>query len=126
MRVVIVEPGKPAYESEIENNLAAMQKVVGGLIEPIYYLDDPDVVMVGNEESKILGMQGNRRFGARIVAGTFFICGEGDEDFTDLTDEQCKKYIAMFANPQEISKEEVENDMGFTITSWFGGGESDD
>lgn len=125
MKVVIVEPRRPAYEAEIENTLKGMQEEVGGLIETIYYLDDPDVVMVGNEEAKLLGMPGNRRFGDRIVAGTFFICGVRGDSFTDLTDKQCEKYVNMFAIPQNISQAEVENDMGIEVTSWFGGDEDD-
>ena len=35
MRIVVVEPGKPAYESEIENSLSAEQEIVGGYIEAV-------------------------------------------------------------------------------------------
>ena len=74
MKVVMVEPDKPAYITEIDGGYQSMRNAVGGIIEPMYFLDD--AVMVGNEEAKLLGMDGNRRFGDSIVAGTFFICGE--------------------------------------------------
>ena len=35
LRVVMVEPGKPAYETEIDNTLEAEQKAVGGYIEGV-------------------------------------------------------------------------------------------
>ncbi len=115
MKVVMVEPNKPAYVTEIGNDLQSMKEAVGGLIEPIYYLDDPRAVMVGNEEAKIIGLEGNRRFGNRIVAGTFFICGNDDENFCSLPDDLCEKYACEFAQPHEITQDEVERDMGMTF-----------
>ena len=115
MKVVMVEPNKPAYATEIGSDYQSLHNAVGGLIEPIYYLDDPNVVMVGNEEAKIVGLEGNRRFGDRIIAGTFFICGDNGEDFCSLTDEQCEKYVREFAEPHEITQDEVESDMGCII-----------
>ena len=115
MKVVMVEPNKPAYITEIEHSLKGMKEAVGGLIEPIYYLDEPRAVMVGNEEAKLIGMEGNRRFGDRIVAGPFFICGDNGEDFCSLSDELCEKYVQKFAVPESISQDEVEQDMGITL-----------
>ncbi len=65
--------------------------------------------------NKLLGMEGNRRFDDRIVAGPFFICGDNGEDFCSLSDEQCEKYVREFAQPHEIIQDEVEQDMGITI-----------
>lgn len=117
MKVVMVEPNKPAYITEIGSNLASMQEAVGGLIEPIYFLGD--AIMVGNEEAKLIGLDGNRRFGNNIVAGPFFICSEKMTDngtvFCSLSDELCEKYVQHFAQPQEISQDEVQRDMGFTL-----------
>lgn len=119
MKVVMVEPNKPAYITEIEHSLKGMKEAVGGLIEPIYYLDEPRTVMVGNEEAKLIEMEGNRRFGDRIVAGPFFICGEkmteDGMDFCSLSDELCEKYVQKFAVPESISQDEVEQDMGITL-----------
>lgn len=119
MKVVMVEPNKPAYITEIEHSLKGMKEAVGGLIEPIYYLDEPRAVMVGNEEAKLIGLEGNRRFGDRIVAGPFFICGEkmteDGMDFCSLSDELCEKYVQKFAVPESISQDEVEQDMGITL-----------
>lgn len=117
MKVVMVEPNKPAYITEIGSDLTSMQKAVGGLIEPIYFLED--ALMVGNEEAKLIGLDGNRRFGNNIVAGPFFICGEkmteDGEEFCSLSDDLCEKYVHHFAEPLEISYDEVQRDMGFTL-----------
>ncbi len=118
MKVVMVEPNKPAYTTEIGSDYQSLHDAVGGLIEPIYYLDDPNVVMVGNEEAKLIGLEGNRRFGDRIVAGTFFICGDDGEDFYSLPDELCEKYVREFAQPHEISQDEVQRDTGITFISF--------
>ena len=120
MKVVMVEPNKPAYVTEIGSDYKSIHDAVGGLIEPIYFLNERGVVMVGNEEAKLLGMQGNRRFPEGIVAGPFFICGEemteDGMDFCSLSDELCEKYVRQFAQPQEITQDEVEQDMKIEIT----------
>ncbi len=114
MRVLYVEPHRIPYETEISDTLEGMQQAVGGWIEPVY-LDD-DIVIVGNEEAKLEGLDGNRRLeNGIIMAGPFFICGEANEEFRSLTDEEVVKYMDQFHEPENISPEEVEADMGFTI-----------
>ena len=97
MRVLYVEPGKVPYEAEIRNTLEGMQ-------------------LVGNEEAKLLGMKGNRHLdGGGIIAGSFFICGDAGEDFRSLTDDEVQKYMDKYAEPEDISDEETQSDIGFTI-----------
>lgn len=116
IKVVMIEPNKPAYVTEIGNDLESLQKAVGGgLIEPIGFLHDPDAIMVGNEEAKLIGMEGNRRFIEGIVAGPFFICGDDGEDFCSLSDEKCEEYLRVFAEPHTITQDEVEQDMCIKI-----------
>ncbi len=115
MKVVMVEPNKPAYVTDIGDDYKALHNAVGGLIEPIYYLDDPRAVMVGNEEAKVIGLEGNRRFDEGIVAGTFVICGNGRDDFCSLPDDLCEKYVLQFAVPESIEQSEVQQDMGMTF-----------
>ena len=90
MTVVYVEPHKAPYIAEIEHTQEAEQKAVGGLIDPIYLGDD---CLVGNEEAKLIGMEGNRRVGdgTSIIAGPFFICGLTADDFRGLTAEEAEK-----------------------------------
>ena len=116
MKVVMVEPNKPAYVTEIGDDYQSIHAAVGGLIEPIYFLHERGVVMVGNEEAKLRNMEGNRRFDDGIVAGPFIICGDNGEDFCSLSDEQCEKYVRKFAEPENITRQEVEDDMKIEIT----------
>ena len=105
MNVLLVEPGKKPREAEIGSELEALQAVVGGNIEAVYPWDEP-AALVCNEEGKLTGLPLNRVLRdengriADIVAGTFFICGLGDEDFQSLPPELIKKFDAKFAVPE--------------------------
>ena len=59
MRVVLLEPGKLARITEIEQSLHGMQRVVCGDIEPVYPFEE-QVCIVGNGESKLMGLPLNR------------------------------------------------------------------
>lgn len=109
MRVLMVEPGKKPYVSEIGNDLKSLQKAVGGLIEVVYL--EENVLIVCNEEGKCLGLEGNRRVdNGDIIAGAFLICGGNDEgDMISLTDEQIEKYSERFKELEFYTSEEVED-----------------
>ena len=114
-RVVYVEPGKPAVEKRIGTKLEDLQAEVGGLIECIYSHNDGTII-VANDEAKLIGMKGNRRLGnGSIIAGPFFIIGDGGENFRSLTDAEVSRYIQQYAQPHQISQREVQADMGFTF-----------
>ena len=115
MKIVYVEPNRHPFISEIAKSLDAEQKAVGGLIEAVYNNDE--TALICNEEAKLIGMKGNRRLdnGHSIIAGPFFVVGLTSDDFRSLTEEEANKYMDRFAQPENISKEEVESDMGFTL-----------
>lgn len=117
-RVVYVEPGKPAREMMIGSDIKDLQKAVGGLIEIIYAHNDR-TVLVGNDEAKLIGMEGNRRLDTgSIIAGPFFVIGNAGEDFRSLTDAEVDRYLQHYAQPHEISQEEVQADMGWVFFSF--------
>ena len=106
---------KKPFISEVEHKLDAEQKAVKGYIEVIY-IGDNDVCLVGNEEAKLMGMEGNRRIGeSTIIAGPFFAVGLTEDDFRSLSDEEASKYMEVFKNPEQITQEQVEEDMAFEI-----------
>jgi hypothetical protein len=115
VKVVYVEPNKPAYAAEIEDTLKAQQRAVGGYIELVDNGDNTAIIC--NEDAKLQGMKGNRRLGdgKSVIAGPFFVVGLGEEDFRSLTDEETQKYIDRFSMPEEITQEEVEADTGYTF-----------
>ena len=53
IKVVFVEPNKPAVVAEIENKLRGLQRAVGGNIEAIYFKDG--TCLICNEEGKLKG-----------------------------------------------------------------------
>lgn len=109
LEVLLVEPGQYAKMTTIEAGLSSMQKIVGGYIQAVNYFDEP-VTLVCNEEGKINGMELNRAIKDEngkmidIVAGTFFICGVGDENFTSLPPEHRAKFEKKFKNPEAFLK----------------------
>lgn len=123
MRIVVVEPNKPAYEKLLdcsEGKLRPMQKVVDGLIEPVYYLNDPNAIIWANEEARICEMQPNRKFdGKQAICGTFFISGDTGEDSISLTDEQVKKYTEKFKKPDKFSEREINEALRCEIQCVF-------
>ena len=119
LNVVYVEPNKPAYAAEVEHTLEGEQRAVKGMIECIYCHDD-NTCVVANEEAKLIGMEGNRRFGDgnSIIAGPFFVVGLEGDGFRSLTEEEQAKYLEKYAEPEQISQEEVEADTGMTFIAF--------
>ena len=106
MRVLIVEPEQRPKEKEIDNSLTAMQKIVGGLIQPIHL--DNSVVLVCNDEGKLMDLPPNRGLRDKngqmydIVFGTFFLCSAPTncDHFASLTTEQIQQYQKLFYTPE--------------------------
>lgn len=109
LEVLLVEPGQYAKMTTIEAGFSSMQEIVGGYIQAVNYFDEP-VTLVCNEEGKINGSELNRAIKddngkvVDIIAGTFFVCGVGDENFTSLPPEHREKFEKMFKKPEAFLK----------------------
>ena len=113
--VLKVDPGKPPEEMKLPNTLEAMQKVVGGYIEVVY---TEDVCLICNEEGKLMGLEGNRRIGRDIIAGTFFLAGDNCEgEFCSLSEEQLSRLTRRFSQPETFCQGEVERALYLEIQS---------
>ena len=105
MNVLMVEPGKTPYETQIGDDLQSMQAAVGGHLEAVYPFDLP-VVLVCNEDGKRDGLPFNRALCDAdgdiydIIAGNFFIVGLGQNDFTDLPHELAEQFAEQFRQPE--------------------------
>ena len=101
LRVLICEAGKAPRVAEIEDTLKAKQEIVGGYIECIYLNDD--VIMVCNEEGKLIGLPYNRPLFTPngefydIVCGDCFIVGNDGEDFRSLTDAEIEEWNELYS-----------------------------
>jgi len=94
IRVVLVEAGKPPYVKTIRNSIESLQKAVGGDIQMLGL--SVGETLVCNDEGKLLGLDGNRRVGNDIIAGTFFIAGDNEDgELVSLNDEQVYRYTQM-------------------------------
>lgn len=116
MRILVFEPMKEPYVKDIEDDIHAMQSVVGGCIEPIYFEPKQDALCWCNDEFLLNGSAPNRIVGETLVHGTFYISGNyqneyGEWDSCSLTDEQIEKYSAMFEQPFIILDEEISEDF---------------
>lgn len=107
--VLLVEPGQYPHMVTIGSDLDSLQKAVGGYIEAVYPFDDP-VAIICDEEGKVNGSQLNRALRdedgeiADIIAGTFFVCGLGEDDFASLPKELEEKYEEKFHQPESFLK----------------------
>ncbi len=100
IRVLIVEPEKPPYFEEIDNDYRAMQSIVGGDIE-YFPLDNEGCHLYCHGEGKLIGLPGNRRMdNGDIISGTFLISGDNGGDDCSLTDEQIAYYSERFGLPE--------------------------
>ena len=118
LAVVFVEPHKKPVIRKLRNEYEDISRAVGGLIEHIYQEDG--TILVANEESKLLGMDGNRRIhdGKSILAGPFFVVGDDGEEYRSLTEAEIKKYMERFDEIEIITPEEVAGDMWMTVTTF--------
>lgn len=86
MTAIIKRPGRPAFRREISNTLEALQELVDGYIETVNL--PGGIVMIVNEEGKILGLPLNFRLNCDLIRGTAVFVGVDGEDFCSLNQAQ--------------------------------------
>ena len=76
---------------------------MGGFIQAVEPFDDHNVLLVCNEEAKLLGLPENRFLRNRngipydIIHGTFFLAQGSGEEFCSLTDKQIRTYTRLYS-----------------------------
>jgi hypothetical protein len=122
LKVLIIETGKEPYEAEIRDELEAKQSVVGGLIEPVYFTQNDNVLIYCDEEFLLKGYGPNRRVGDTVIQGTFMVVGNGENRYGEgievsLTDQQIAKYSEIFHTPLiYLTNEELAEMQGAEVT----------
>lgn len=118
IRVLMVEPMESPKLVTLQNDLDSLQKAVSigasyqGLIELVPFEDN--VLILCNEEGKLIGLEPNRRFGHDILCGVFYVVAEDDEgELISLTSEQVEKYSEFFGHIDIIQAEEVDDTILF-------------
>ena len=110
MKVLILEKDRLPYEAEIKHNIYAMQHIVGGAFDIVYFEPKDDAICFCNDEFLLNGSQPNRVIGDTLVHGTCFIAGNGMNDYGEydscsLTDEQIRKYTDKFGQSVILGEE---------------------
>ncbi len=96
MKAVLVKVGEPHRVIDVENDLKAMQKLVGGYIQEVpYNAPEHGILIICDEEGKLKNKMPNRLVISRsrvldVITGDFVLVGRAGEEFTDLTPEQLK------------------------------------
>jgi len=107
LKVVLVEPGKPATSKELPNRLEVLQQEVGGWIEAVYLPDD-DACMIVNEEGKLLGMKPNILLknsdgtAYDVLCGNVLIVGIDEDDFCGLSEDQTARYLEEYSTADRL------------------------
>ena len=105
IQVVLCEPGKKARVTTIQNDLASLQKMVGGYIEAVYPFEDP-VAIICDEEGKLNGAMPNRSLKDDqgriydILTGPFIVTGLSEDNFASLSKDLQGKYCKLFEYPE--------------------------
>lgn len=85
IKVIVKRPDEGiGHVTYISNNLKNLQNTVGGYIQVVPLAED--VLMICNEEGKLLGLDPNFPFKAGKIYGTVIITGVDGDEFTDIPD----------------------------------------
>ena len=113
LTVLLVPVGKTPRVVRIDDELEAMQDLVGGYIEEYMPFED-EVALVCNEEGKMHGLDLNRAIYSEngeimdIIAGDFFVCYAPieSENFQSLPNDLMAKYEKKFKYPEQFFRSE--------------------
>ena len=110
MKVLMVEPGKVPYETEVEGGYKEIQKAIGCDIFQATYPFEDLVAVLCDEEGKLNGSKPNRALYDQdgdmydILFGKFMVVGLGEENFTDLSPELMEKFKERFKHPESFTQ----------------------
>ncbi len=82
IKTIIKHPGKDPYMLQTYNSLEMLQQTVGGYIEKVTLA--PDLVIICNEEGRILNLPYNCSICGMDFYGTIIFTGIAGDDFTDI------------------------------------------
>lgn len=83
IKVIIKRPGEAAFEASVANELETLQRWVQGYIETVTLSTGPTVVLICNEEGRIVGLTPNCRINGEMILGTILLVGVKGEEFAD-------------------------------------------
>ena len=108
IRVLMVEPGKKAYEKEIGTKLEELYSALSCDCIQTFYPYEDLVVIVCDDEGKLNGSRPNRAIYGEdgkmmdIICGKFFFCDCSTDRFQSLPDDMMQKYKKQFLLPEQF------------------------
>ena len=96
IQILVVQPGAASYPHTLDNDLEAMQQLIGGYITS-FETSVLDRVGIAHDESTLLRLPPNRLIPATgaVIFGTFFVAGSG-VNLHSLTPEQIEEGAKFF------------------------------
>lgn len=95
IRILALPVDREPYITNISNTLENMQRFVGGYIETVTVLKNPQVILICDEEGLLKGRAVNPSIPdsdehgrGLVIVGDCFLCGVDGEEFADLPDER--------------------------------------
>lgn len=82
IKVIIKRPDEAGHVSWISNTLENLQRTVDGYIEAVTI--HSDLVVICNEEGRLLGLEPNCRIAGIEFVGTVVLAGKRGDEFTDI------------------------------------------
>lgn len=83
IKAIIKRPDEEfGHMTNISERLENLQNTVGGYIECVS--PDPRIVIICNEEGKLIGLEPNMKIQGDILCGTIIVVGVSGEDFADV------------------------------------------
>lgn len=114
IEVVLVKVNQAPEVMKIEDSLEVLQKIVGGYIETKLF--ENDMIIICNEEGKLMNLSGNRRVDCDIIAGDFIVTACNEEgDLISLTQEQQAFAMAVFARPENYTGLDMAEEININI-----------
>lgn len=107
IQVLYVPVGHTPQVRTVDNTVEGFQALVDGYFEVIRPFKNKNVVVIANEEARVLGYEINRPWLDRerdivdVICGNFFVCymPENAEHFSGLRDYQLSHYGQLLRNP---------------------------
>ena len=83
IKAIIKRPDeKYGHMTHVSDTLENLQRTVGGYIEVISPRED--VIIICNEEGKLMGLPVNMKVDSDYLVGTIIVCGADGEEFADV------------------------------------------
>lgn len=107
IRILALPVDREPYITNISNTLENMQRFVGGYIEAVTVLENPQVILICDEEGLLKGRAVNPSIpDLPPYAGDCFLCGEDGEEFADLPDKWKATLLRLTKEAYRKHKEE--------------------